>query len=233
MKNPPRPDSISQFFKEIKSPTLTREEELDLLIKAQGGDKKSRDIVIKSQLKFAMGFVRKYQGLGLTLEDLIQYGSIGICTAIDSFDVTKGYRFSTFARWKILGEVSNALSKEGNTVRIPHSRKERSQTIKSISDPTGEEGNSNYGDSHLEGDEVKPHLDEDLHKDLMRALEKIKPRQAEAICRFFGFGYEHSQTMKEIGKEMGIGAEGARLLVRGAERSLKKIKGIDNLRDYL
>ena len=64
-------DSISQFFKETKSTPLSKEDELDLLIKAQSGDKKSRDIVIKSQLRFAMKFVRKYQGLGLSLEDLI------------------------------------------------------------------------------------------------------------------------------------------------------------------
>lgn len=233
MKNTQLADSIGQFFKEIKVPYLTREEELDLLIKAQTGDKKSRDIVIKSQLRFAMKFVRKYQGLGLSLEDLIQYGSIGICTAIDSFDTTKGYRFSTFARWKILGEVTNALAKEGKTVRIPHSQKDRTQSIKSISDPLGEDGNSDYADLFLEDEGSKKYLEEDLQKDLVRALEKIKPRQAEAICRFFGVGYEHSQTMKEIGKEMGTGAEGARLLVRGAERSLKKIKGINNLRDYL
>lgn len=227
-------ESINKFFKETKSTPLSKEEELELLIKAQSGDIKSRDIVIKSQLRFVMKFVRKYQGLGLSLEDLIQYGSIGICVAIDTFDTTKGFRFSTYARWKILGEVDNAIDNEGKTVRIPHSQKDRTQHIKSISDPLGENGNETYGDLFLESETERSEIDnEDLQKDLVEALSKIKPRQAEAICRFFGVGYNHAQTMEEIGLEMGIGKESARILVRGAEKSLKGINGIEGLKDYL
>jgi RNA polymerase sigma factor (sigma-70 family) len=227
-------ESINKFFKETKSTPLSRKEELDLLIKAQSGDRKARDIIIKSQLRFSMKFVRKYQGMGLSLEDLIQYGSIGICQAVESFDINKGFRFVTYARWKILGEVNNALHNEGRTIRIPHNHKERNQYVKSISDPLNEDSNETYGDLFLDNeDEISGIESEDLQKDLVEALSKIKPRQAEAICRFFGVGYEHSQKMEEIGKEMGIGAEAVRLLIRGAEKSLRDVKGIENLRDYL
>jgi RNA polymerase primary sigma factor len=225
--------SISQFFNETKWTPLTKEEEFRLIRAAQAGDKESRDIVIKSQLRYVIQYVRKYQGMGLSLEDLIQHGSIGICEAIDSFDIEKGFRFNTFAQWKILGEISNALSNEGRTIRIPHSKKDRTQFIKSISEPVN--GNEEtFGDLYLKSEDTPSKSEnEDLHIELGEALKKLKPRHTEAICRFFGVGYEYAQPMEQIGEEMGIGTEGARYLVKGAESALRKIDGIDELRNYL
>jgi RNA polymerase sigma factor (sigma-70 family) len=226
--------SIGTFCNEIKFVPLSPDEEVQIITRAQAGDAQARDIIVKSQLKYAIQFVRKYQGLGLSLEDLIQHGSIAICKAVETFDPTRGFRFSTYAKWKILGEISNALSDEAATVRIPHSRKDRKQFNKSIHDQVGkQEGSDTYADIYLVSEPDPSSTDSDLGLELAEALGKLKPRQAEAICRFFGFGYDYAQTTEQIGNEMGIGAEAARLLVRGAERSLKGQEGIESLRDYL
>jgi RNA polymerase sigma factor (sigma-70 family) len=227
--------SVSQFVAESKSDRLTKEQEFELIAQAQAGDTRARTKVIQSQLRFVMQIARKYQGNGLSLEDLIQSGNIGLCEAVDAFDVSKGFRFNTFAQWKVRGEITAALQNEGRTVRIPHSQTDRSQTVKSISDPVGDSDNAEtYADRYLKGDAaVDVFAQSDLTRDLQSALNSIKPRQAEAICRFFGIGYEYAQPMEQIGAEMNIGAEGARLLVRGAEKALKQVAGIELLSDYI
>jgi RNA polymerase sigma factor (sigma-70 family) len=234
MSTPNLARSISQFCNEAKWVPLSHEEEIQLIIQAKSGDSRARDIIIKSQLRYVIRFVRKYQGLGLSLEDLIQYGSIAVCEAIETFEPERGFRFNTYVKWKALGEISNALTREGATVRIPHNRKDRKQNNKSISDPIkGSDSPETYADLYLVDTSENSKVDPELGSDLADALLKIKPRQAEAICRFFGFGYEYAQSMEQIGDEMGIGAEAARLLVRGAERSLKKLDDIDKFREYL
>jgi RNA polymerase sigma factor (sigma-70 family) len=227
--------SVSQFVAESKSDRLTKEQEFDLIAQAQAGDTRARSKVIQSQLRFVMQVARKYQGNGLSLEDLIQSGNIGLCEAVDAFDASKGFRFNTFAQWKVRGEITAALQNEGRTVRIPHSQTDRSQTVKSISDPVGDSDNAEtYADRYLKGDTTADALEQlDLTQDLMTALKSIKPRQAEAICRFFGIGFDYEQSMDQIGAEMGIGGEGARLLVRGAEKALKQVAGIELLSDYI
>jgi RNA polymerase sigma factor (sigma-70 family) len=227
--------SVSQFVAESKSDRLTKEQEFELIAQAQAGDTRARTKVVQSQLRFVMQIARKYQGNGLSLEDLIQSGNIGLCEAVDAFDVSKGFRFNTFAQWKVRGEITAALQNEGRTVRIPHSQTDRTQTVKSISDPVGDSDNAEtYADRYLKGDAgVDVFAQSDLTRDLQSALNSIKPRQAEAICRFFGIGYEYAQPMEQIGAEMNIGAEGARLLVRGAEKALKSVSGIELLSDYI
>lgn len=226
--------SVSQFVSESKADKLTKEQEFELIRLAQAGDTRARAKVIQSQLRFVMQVARKYQGNGLSLEDLIQSGNIGLCEAVDDFDLTKGFRFNTFAQWKVRGEITAALQNEGRTVRIPHSQTDRTQTVKSISDPIGDSENADtYADRYLVGETTTDELEQsDLTRDLMVALKSIKPRQAEAICRFFGIGFDYAQSMDQIGAEMSIGAEAARLLVRGAEKSLKQLSGIEILSDY-
>ena len=86
----------------IKTTTiLTREQEMELLVKAQAGDKASRDMLVEMNLPLVKSIVKKYKENGLPWEDLVNEGVIGLMKAIDEFDVTSGNKLSTFATYKI------------------------------------------------------------------------------------------------------------------------------------
>lgn len=98
---------------------LTREQELDLLVKAQNGDKAAKDFLVEVNLPLVKSVVRKYKENGLPWEDLVNEGVIGLLKAIEDFDTTSGNKLSTFATYKIKQVAVRALENNGRTVRIP------------------------------------------------------------------------------------------------------------------
>ena len=85
---------LGMYLKEInKIPLLSREEENELAIKAKNGDKAAKNRIVTSNLRFVVNVAKKYQNHGLYLSDLISEGNLGLLTAVDKFDVTKGYHF--------------------------------------------------------------------------------------------------------------------------------------------
>ena len=91
-------DSVRVYLREIgKRPLLTRDEEINLARKIAQGDSKSRDVFIESNLKLVVSIAKKYIGRGLSFLDLIQEGNLGLMTAVDKYDVEKGFKFSTYA----------------------------------------------------------------------------------------------------------------------------------------
>lgn len=93
--------------------------ENELIIKAQKGDLKARQEVIHRNLGIVIHTARKYQGLGLSLNDLISEGNIGMMEAIDKHDVSRGFSFATYARFSIVGGIQNAINKYGSLIRYP------------------------------------------------------------------------------------------------------------------
>lgn len=98
---------------------LTREQELELLVKAQEGSKEARDFLVEMNLPLVKSVVRRYKESGLPWEDLVHEGVIGLIRAIDEFDITSGHKLSTFATYKIKQMAIRALENHGRTVRIP------------------------------------------------------------------------------------------------------------------
>ena len=91
---------LNLYLKEInKIPLLSREEENELALKANAGDKAAKDKIVSANLRFVVNVAKKYQSHGLDLTDLISEGNIGLLTAIDHFDVEKGYHFISYAVW--------------------------------------------------------------------------------------------------------------------------------------
>jgi DNA-directed RNA polymerase sigma subunit (sigma70/sigma32) len=109
------------------------------------------------------------------------------------------------------------------------------QHIKSIHTPVGDDENKEtYADRYLAADSSKSARDiTDLRYDLQRALNQLKPKQREAVMRFYGIDQEYSQCMDQIAEEMGVTGERARQLVRQAETELAKLPGIQLLEQYL
>ena len=113
-------EAIQMYLREIgTTELLTAEEEQCLARRIQAGDKEAREQFLSANLRLVVAIAKKYRGRGLALEDLIQEGNIGLMKALDRFDYTKGYKFSTYATWWIRQSISRAIGDYGHTIRRP------------------------------------------------------------------------------------------------------------------
>jgi RNA polymerase primary sigma factor len=113
-------DLVSLYLNDIrKHEILTKEEEQELLIKAKSGDEQAKQQLILSNLRLVVNIAKNYSNKGLGFIDLISEGNFGLIHAIDKFDYTKGYRFSTYAVWWIKQAVTKAIISKGREIRIP------------------------------------------------------------------------------------------------------------------
>ena len=111
------------YLKEInKIPLLNHDEETELAVKAKNGDKVSRDKIVNANLRFVINVAKNYQNRGLDLCDLISEGNIGLLTAIEKVDVTKGYHFISYAVWWIRQTIMKAVCEKGRAIRLPMNR---------------------------------------------------------------------------------------------------------------
>ena len=114
---------LNMYLKEInKIPLLTREQETDLATKAAQGDKIAKEKIVRANLRFVVNVAKKYQNHGIDLVDLISEGNIGLMTAIDRFDVTKGYHFISYAVWWIRQAILKAICEKSRAIRLPLNR---------------------------------------------------------------------------------------------------------------
>lgn len=113
-------DSVKMYLKEIQGISiLSPTEEQELINKMTHGDKKARQQLIQSNLRLVISIAKHYMNCGLSFEDLIQEGNIGLIKAANKFDINKGCRFSTFAPWWIRQAISRAIADQGRTIRVP------------------------------------------------------------------------------------------------------------------
>ena len=95
------------------------EEEYDLAVRIKNGDEKAREKLIEHNLRLAASMAKRYRDKGLAYEDLIEEANIGLMKAIEKFDYTKGYKFSTYASWWIKQSITRALADQSRNIRIP------------------------------------------------------------------------------------------------------------------
>ena len=128
MKNEKRKEkkqdnNLVVYLKEINSiPMLSREEEEATARAAAAGNKAAREKLINANLRFVVNVAKKYQGLGLPLDDLISEGNAGLLIAVDRFDVDKGYHFISYAVWWIRQSILNSLCEKTRMIRLPSNR---------------------------------------------------------------------------------------------------------------
>ena len=118
-----RYDLLSLYLRDInKIPLLTRDEESSLALAASRGDEAAKSKVINANLRFVVNVAKKYQNHGIDLVDLISEGNIGLLTAIERFDVTKGYHFISYAVWWIRQAILKAICEKSRMIRLPLNR---------------------------------------------------------------------------------------------------------------
>jgi len=231
--------SVKKYMSEIKkSPLLDRDNEIALATKAKAGDTKAQQLLVKSNLRFAVQVAKQYQGMGLEIEDLIQVANLGLFEAVKRFDPTRGIKFISFAVWYVRAELQKALNDLSRVVRIP-SHKTMTEgkdfstlsTSKKVGD---DEDSETYADRYLSGDQSKPkHEVTDLKELLNIALNSLKPKQRDAVKMFYGIDRDYAMHMEHIAEELNVTGERARQLIRQGEKALKGVKGIDKLMQYL
>ena len=113
-------DPVRMYLKEIgKIPLLTAEEEAELGKRLAEGDMEAHNKMVEANLRLVVSIAKRYVGRGLPFLDLIQEGNLGLIKAVDKFDYTKGYKFSTYATWWIRQSITRAIADQARTIRIP------------------------------------------------------------------------------------------------------------------
>lgn len=126
-------DPVKVYLREIgRVPLLSSEEEIELAVKIAEGDERAKQRLTEANLRLVVSIAKKYVGRGMYFLDLIQEGNVGLIKAVDKFDHTKGFKFSTYATWWIRQAITRAIADQARTIRIPVHMVETINRLKKI-----------------------------------------------------------------------------------------------------
>ena len=155
-------EPVRMYLREIgKIPLLTYEEELDLAQKVLEGDEEAKKKLSESNLRLVVSIAKKYVGRGMLFLDLIQEGNMGLIKAVEKFDYTKGYKFSTYATWWIRQAITRAIADQARTIRIPVHMVETINKLKKVQ-------------SHLLHENGKEATEEEIAKAMGLSVARVR-----------------------------------------------------------
>ena len=126
-------DPVKVYLKEIgRVPLLSSEEEVDLAIRISNGDVAAKQRLSEANLRLVVSIAKRYLGRGMQFLDLIQEGNLGLIKAVEKFDYTKGFKFSTYATWWIRQAITRAIADQARTIRIPVHMVETINQVKKV-----------------------------------------------------------------------------------------------------
>ncbi len=162
-------DPVKIYLKEIgRVPLLSPEEEIELAQRMSSGDPYAKKRLSEANLRLVVSIAKRYVGRGMQFLDLIQEGNLGLIKAVEKFDYTKGYKFSTYATWWIRQAITRAIADQARTIRIPVHMVETITKVKKVSSTL----------LHKNGREASPEeIAEELHLPLDRVREIIRISQ--------------------------------------------------------
>lgn len=189
-----RTNDLDVYLNDIrKYKPLSVSEEKEIATKAQNGDNRAMQTLIKANLTFVVSVAKRYQGMGLDILDLINEGNIGLAKAAKEFDATLGNKFISFAVFYIRQEILNALCDKSRLVRMPQNewKAKAPYTAVSVNTPIGgdDDGEKTLLDTFASDNKtnVYDHTQAVEHQ-VKTLLAKLKQRDKEIVCRLFGIG---------------------------------------------
>ena len=196
-------------------PPLTREEEVNLVRRINAGDRQARDTMIERNLRLVVYIARKFENTGISIEDLISIGTIGLIKAVNSFNPEKNIKLATYASRCIENEILMVLRKT-NRLKLEVSFDEPLNT--------DWDGNELLLSDILgtEPDLVSRDLDSDIEKQMLyNAIRALNPREKSIVSLRYGLGAEKEHTQKEVADMMGISQS---YISRLEKRIIEKLK---------
>jgi len=237
-------NAVQIYLKQIENiPVLTRAQEEVCAKKASKGDRREKERLIVSNLRFVVSIAVKYQNLGLPLMDLINEGNMGLLRAVEKFDVTKGFKFISYARWWIRHFILKAIFEQSTAIKLPlkyatqlsnRDDAEDTDTVKklkkiyrpvSLDQKLSEDNNSDtimdlVNDSRYDLPEKRA-IEENLKEIIEEVMQKLKPIEQDVISRHFGLNGKRPLTLKEIGERYNLTKERIRQIEHTALDKLR------------
>lgn len=214
---------------DIRRPRLTAAEERDLSRRIERGDLTAKDALIESNLGLVYMIARGYTGRGVSFEDLVQDGTVGLVHAVERFDRRRGVRFSTYAVPWIRHALIDALG-QARAIRIPRRAAQLDgapRVTVSLDEPVGEDG-AFLWELVADPDAVDPWRSVDELETLRQVwsmLRTLPKRHRTVLIRRYGLHGKGVQSHAEIGRSLGVGEERSRQLEREALRRLRELGG--------
>ena len=216
-------DSIlNKYLDEIgREQLLTEEQETRLSARILQGDERALNRLIEANLRFVVVIARQYQGQGLSMEDLVSEGNLGLMKAARKFDATRGLRFVNYAVVFIRQQIEKAVRKESDEQRVESTRDGQTRSVDA---PLGSKANVSLLSVLVNAD--SPQADQrvynaSLEDAIERSLQTLNERETVVVNAYFGIG-EERQTMAEIAERMSLKRERVRQIRDRAVRRLKK-----------
>ena len=175
---------------------LTREEEYELAVQAANGNAKARNLLVLSNIPYAIKYSRSFKGYNFDDEDLVQIGLIGLTEAVDKFDFEKGFRIITYAKNWIRKEIMDATGKTLKNPACPINRND---------DPEFDEEEflSSLCDNSKNTVEEEC-LNNEISERMKKALNFLPSKQADILTRHYGLTYKEPQSFNEIAESYGL-----------------------------
>ena len=216
-------DSIlNKYLDEIgREQLLSEEQEARLSARILQGDERALNRLIEANLRFVVVIARQYQGQGLSMEDLVSEGNLGLMKAARKFDATRGLRFVNYAVVFIRQQIEKAVRKESDEQRVESTRDGQTRSVDA---PLGSKTNVSLLSVLVNAD--SPQADQrvynaSLEDAIERSLQTLNERETVVVNAYFGIG-EERQTMAEIAERMSLKRERVRQIRDRAVRRLKK-----------
>lgn len=209
-------NTLPQYFKEITQVEnhMTKEEEQALARRIQKGDEAALRKLVSANLKYVVKMANKFIGMGVSVDDLIQEGNLGLIEAAKRYQPSADTKFLTYAKFWIRKSLNLALCQHGRTVRLPVNQeydiykqkmKGESPNLANvrIDAKVGEDKETTIGDLMLHDEFNDPFANQDTDRIMKVLLEVLKPNEKRIVELFYGLNGGDGMSMKEVAEEVG------------------------------